>query len=927
MPSILDTFVAIDVKTSGPDPASDDTLSFAAVGVKAGKVADRLDRAVRARRSSAGALAELAAFVGDRPLIAYDPPHVRDRVEGASFPDGMHSLRDLARAALPRLLDHKLSTLAGFFGIGAKDGAEAVARVYLAVLDHLRGRDFALLQRMLALISGTDSDLVPIFVALANEGVRRAFKQKRGAGGAQQGYLRSLFNVDGASGAERPGADGGERRPIDVRQVRRAFEAGGLFSGRVPGYEVRPQQIEMAAAVAEAFNGGNVLVVEAGTGVGKSMAYLVPAIQFAVTNGARVVVSTNTKNLQEQLFYKDLPDLAGILDAPFRYVLLKGRSNYLCRNRWEAAAAHPQTALTEEERVAALPLALWAVETQTGDIAENTGFDAGEAPGLWAKVCSDPAVCRSQRCRTSGLCFANTIRRAAASAHVVVVNHALLFSDMAAENAVLSDYRDVILDEAHNVEKVAAQYLGREATVWRVRNLTSRLCSHELVSTGALPSLSHWLRASRLKASVLQPFEAGIDGATKASDALWEAATRFFQALADAAQGRAREERSGDYTAKLRYGQADRMFEPVADELSALLIRAERLTEEARKLVEWLRDLPENAFPNQDELFNDLEGRVSECAELVSDLRALTDPDDAHHVFWMEVPSRDGSMDVRLRSAPLDVSAHLAEHLYGRVETAVFTSATIAIRGKLQYFLTRHGLDGLPEGRVRAVCVGSPFDYNRQALVCAPAFVPSPKSPDFGEAVEDLLRDLVLGVERGTLTLFTSYGMLNRAYGRLKGPFEARGILLLGQGIDGARSAITAQFKLDRRSVLFGTDSFWEGIDVPGEALEVLVIVRLPFAVPSDPLVAAQMEEVEKQGKDSFLHYSVPEAILKFRQGFGRLIRNRADRGVVVVLDSRVLTTRYGRAFLSALPAPHRVFKRKEEMIEEIGRWFKRSSS
>ncbi len=925
MPSILDTFVALDIRTAGPDPASADLRSLAAVAVGSGKVGDRFEGSAPSQRGAAGVLAELAAFVGDRPVIVYDPPFVRDFVGGSLFPGGVHGLRDLARAALPRLLDHKLPTLAGFFGIEGGDGAEAVARVYLAVLDSLRERDFALLQRMLGLISGTDSGLIPIFVALANEGVRRAFKKKRGAG-REQGYLRNLFNVDGSAEAERPRSDGEGRRPVDVRGVKKAFEAGGLFSGHVPGYEVRPQQIEMAVAVTEAFNGGNVLVVEAGTGVGKSMAYLAPAIRFAVANGARIVVSTNTKNLQEQLFYKDLPDLAGILDAPFRYVLLKGRSNYLCRNRWEAALAHPQVALTEEERVAALPLALWAAETQTGDIAENAGFDAGEAPGLWAKVCSDPAACRSQRCRTNGLCFANQIRRAAASAHVVVVNHALLFSDMAAENAILSDYRDVILDEAHNVEKVAAQYLGREATVWRVRNLTSRLCSRELVSTGALPSLSHWLRASRLKDAVLQPFEAGIDAATKASDALWEAATGFFQALADAARERARGERSGEYAVKLRYRQADRAFEPVADELSGLLGRAERLTEEARKLVEWLRDLPENAFPNQDELFNDLEGRVSECAELVEDLRALTDPDDGHHVFWMEVPAREGSMDVRLRSAPLDVSGHLTEHLYAKVETAVFTSATIAIRGKLQYFLTRHGLDRLPEGRVRAVCVGSPFDYDRQALVCAPAFIPSPKSPDFGDAVEDLLRDLVLGVERGTLTLFTSYGMLNRAYGRLKGPFEARGILLLGQGIDGARSAITAQFKLDRKSVLFGTDSFWEGIDVPGEALEVLVIVRLPFAVPSDPLVAAQMEEVEKQGKDSFLHYSVPEAILKFRQGFGRLIRNRADRGVVVVLDSRVLTTRYGRAFLEALPAPHRVFKRKEEMIEEIGRWFKRGT-
>ena len=908
MPSILDTFASVALKIGGPE--KDDLLRVAAVTVKSGRVTDRF----------AGTPDGLAEFVGDLPVIAYDPASVP---VARPFPGGVHSLRGLARAALPRLLDHKLPTLLRFFDLKAEDEAEGVARAYLAALEGLRGRDFALIQRMLALISGTDSTLVPVFVALANEGVRTALKRKARKGPPQD-YLRHLFNVDGSAEAERPRAGDGRRKPIDVRQVRKAFEAGGAFEGAQPGYEVRPEQIEMAAAVAEAFNAGQVLAVEAGTGVGKSMAYLLPAVRFAVANGTRVVVSTNTKNLQEQLFYKDLPDLARVIDAPFRYVLLKGRSNYLCRNRWEAALAHVQTAFTEEERCAALPLVLWAEETQTGDVAENAGFDAGEAPGLWAKVCSDPGACRSQRCRTNGLCFANGIRRAAAGAHVVVVNHALLFSDLAAENAILSDYRDVIIDEAHNVERVAAQYLGRELTVWRVRNLTSRLCARELVSTGTLPALSHWLRASRLKDAVIGPFEAGIDAAIQTSDALWEEATRFFQALAGVVRERAKGERSGDYATKLRYEPEDGVFDPVSEDLSLFLGRAERLTEEVRRVVEWLRDLSENAFPNQDELFSDLEGRASECAELAEDIRFLTAPKDERHVFWMEAPAREGSMDVRIRSAPLDVSGHLTEYLYDKVETVVFTSATIAIRGKLQYFLTRHGLDRLPEGRVRTVCLGSPFDFDRQALVCVPSFVPSPKSPDFGAAVEDLLRDLVLNVRRGTLALFTSYGMLNRAYQRLKAPFASEGILLLGQGIDGTRSAIMEQFKLDRGSVLFGTDSFWEGVDVPGEALEALVIVRLPFAVPSEPLVAAQMEEVEKAGKDAFLHYSVPEAILRFRQGFGRLIRNRTDRGVVIVLDNRVLTTFYGRAFLQALPAPFRAFKRQEDMVGEIGKWFEK---
>jgi ATP-dependent DNA helicase DinG len=288
----------------------------------------------------------------------------------------------------------------------------------------------------------------------------------------------------------------------------------------------------------------------------------------------------------------------------------------------------------------------------------------------------------------------------------------------------------------------------------------------------------------------------------------------------------------------------------------------------------------------------------------------------------MELPNREESADTRLFSAPLRIAEQLEDKLYEKMHTIIFTSATLGIRGRLIYFLRRMGLEGADEERVRSLCLGSPFDYEKQALVCTASFMPSPKDAEFQAAVDEVVRELAVEVNRGTLVLYTSYSMLNKTYGVLKLDLSSRDTLLLGQGKDGSRQHITERFKENRSSILLGTDSFWEGVDLPGDSLEILGIVRLPFAVPSEPLVEAQMEELQKQGKDPFIHYSVPEAILKFRQGFGRLIRNATDRGVVIVLDNRVSTSRYGKAFLESLPAPSKTFTSRDTMISTIRDWF-----
>ncbi len=951
--SILDTFIALDLETTGLSPKDAEILEIGAVKVEGGTVTDRFQTYVKPREGipeeavrltgitksavrraprAETALEKFRDFAQDLPLIGHQgrfEARFLSTFSAYPFEADLHSVRDLARAALPRLTDHRAETLADFFNIQA-DGphkalkdAESLAGVYLKTVELLQNVSLPLKQQMLQLLQGTGSNLLPILVALGNEGVQKEFLSRIGGGGLNNEAFRSMFNLGGEEAA--PSAAQTDR-PLDTEAIRGMFEPGGVFEREISAYEYREEQVDMARAVAEAFNNGQFLVVEAGTGVGKSIAYLVPAILHALLNNARVVVSTNTKNLQEQLFFKDLPDLAAILDVPFRYALLKGRSNYICLNRWGAALANLDALFTEEERIAALPLVLWAEQTETGDIAENTGFDIARNASLWAKICSDSGFCRSQRCRNNGRCFANTIRKAAHRAHVVVVNHSLLFSDITSENGILGDYRHLILDEAHNVEKIAAHYLGRELNIWRVKNLTDHLRSPGFVGTGTLPALRHWISVADLDDATLKPFDIGIASAMDAAETLYLKAQSFFEDLTDRMQQQVGQRRSA-YTEKVRYRPGEDTFDGLAETLGPFAGAGAVLGERLQNLSKWLRNLPEDAFPNQDELRSELEGRIEECGEILSDLDYLTAAEDDRAVYWMELPGREGSTDTRLFAVPLNVSDVLHDALYEGMDTIVFTSATLGIRGKLIYFLRRMGLEDMPDDRVQALCLGSPFDYATQALVCAPSFMPSPKSPEFQDAVDGLLEDLAIHIQRGTLALFTSYSMLNRTYSALKPHLRSEGILLLGQGIDGSRTNITERFKLEGRATLLGTDSFWEGIDVPGEALQILGIVRLPFAVPSEPLVAAHMEELEKQGKDPFLHYSVPEAILKFRQGFGRLIRNKTDRGAVVVLDSRVLSTRYGRAFLEALPVSHRTFQTQPDLIRTIRSWFKKTDS
>ena len=940
--SVLDAFVAFDLETTGLNPEHAEIIEMGAVKVRNGEVTERFSQLIKPEHHIPLRITRLTGisnedvrdapdiyealpafydFIEDHPLVAHDASFDRAFLEQyGPLPDHLYDSLELARVVLPRLINHKLETLLKCFQIElkrahrAEEDARGVALVLLALIDLLKDKGLAVVQWLVLLGQESSSNLYDLFVALVLELSRGALRTKIRTHRVDPNYLRAFFNVGGVGEPEKPAQRTSD--PLNAQKLRSLFDEGGRLQQRISGYELREQQIQMMEGVCEAFSQSAFLVVEAGTGTGKSLAYLVPAIHWAIQNHERVVVSTNTKNLQEQLFYKDIPELQSALEVPFLSVLLKGRSNYLCLNKWYTALSQLNLTFTPQERKAALPLVIWLEETETGDIAENNGFQRTRNTSLWNKVCSETGYCLGQKCKHYRSCFLMNIRRTAVNAHIVVVNHSLLFSDLASENAILTDYQNLILDEAHNVEKVATHYLGRDLSIWRIRNLVNRLYAREVVEIGVLVSLRQYLDQAKSDA----PFETQITRLIELCQSVWRDGQDLFDAVVQMMSEHLDTETP--YSRKIRYKAEQQVFEPLSPVIQDFLTLLTRLGSELEMLVEWLKDLPNEAFTMQDEITANLEGRLVDVADIANDLAFLTEAEDDAYVYWLELPSREKSYDVRLYAAPLDISEHLSTELYDRLRTIVFTSATLTIQGRFQYFLRRLGLDQEHQERVQMLAVGSPFDYEHQVLVAVPAFVPSPKSPTFSDAVEEVIEALTTKIKRGTLVLFTAYGMLNRSYNTLKEKLEMEDIQLLGQGRDGSRTRIIDEFREDASSVLFGTDSFWEGVDVAGAALEMLILVKLPFAVPSEPIVAAQMERLEKQGKNSFMYYSVPEAVIRFRQGFGRLIRNKTDQGIVIILDHRVIKSRYGEVFLNSLPTKTQSFSSQQAMITEIKRWF-----
>jgi ATP-dependent DNA helicase DinG len=700
---------------------------------------------------------------------------------------------------------------------------------------------------------------------------------------------------------------------IAVQRIDAILGPEGVVAGRLAGYEERPEQLRMAHAVGEAFNRGQLSLIEAGTGTGKSLAYLVPAILWAVTNEERVVVSTNTINLQEQLIRKDLPFLQRATGLQFRAVLVKGRNNYLCLRRAETVRQEP--GLFDDDLAWELNALLdWAEQTTEGSREELTFVPR---PQVWEEVCCEIDQCGRVRCRHYGDCFFHKARRQAAQADLLVVNHALLLADLALRQqtdnytaaAVLPPFDRVVLDEAHHLEDVATRFFSSQVTRFTFARALNRLSHPRKPERGLLPRflalLARELPDSEdvLYRSLYERVESLVGRRQQLFD---RAVAELEEVGRDLAEHLGREigERE-ELKQRLVPAFIDSAcWQTITGRVRHLVRETEELARGVAGLVKECERLPEETAEKLASPVTDLRGVAGRLSGIAADLNFFAAVEEGT-CGWFEVVKgrvgRGSGIVSRLCTAPLEVAERLNKALYDPFRTVVMTSATLAVADSFAYLRARLGLDCAEPARLRELLLHSPFDFSRQALVGVPTDVPEPGRPGYGEMVRDLCERAIVAADGRTFVLFTAYSLLRQVFGEVAPVLEARGYRCLRQGEE-TRHRLLKKFAREETSVLFATDSFWEGVDVPGRALEQVIITRLPFKVPTEPVLEARAEDIERNGGDPFMDYTVPQAALKFKQGFGRLIRHRADRGVVLILDSRVVKKGYGRVFLRSLP-------------------------
>ena len=921
------TIVAIDLETTGLDPQRDAIIEIGAVKFKGDRTEAEYSTLVNPGRPIPSAVVNLTgitdAMVAKAPRLADVLPALEDFVGAAAvlghnvkfdlgFLQRYNDVADtysLAAALLPSAGRYNLGALAKELGIllPATHRALDDCRVTVAAYQALFQIALSLPLEVLAEITNLSQEVEWAAGHFFEDAMRARSKELAGPrrGGPAGGGLFHQLERE-----PRPLTPAESQQPLDVEALAAMLEPGGPFARHFPGYEYRSEQVAMLQAVAEAFSQGKHLMVEAGTGTGKSYAYLIPAVHWATQNGQRVVISTNTINLQDQLVNKDIPDLRAALGLDFRAALLKGRGHYLCPRRVDNLRKHrPKNA--DEMRVLAKVL-VWLSQPEAA--RQPLSLGPIDRAG-WARLSAEDEACTLDTCRDrmKGTCPFYQARKAAVAAHILVVKQVLVLVVFANVFRVLPPYGYLVLDEAHHLEAATTDGLSFE--------LSQSDFERQLKDIGTPNAglLGEVLGAARdaLPMEWYVALEVEATAAAERTHLALAAARAFFESVAGFMEERREGKPISDYGQNVRVTPATRtlpqwsqveiqwdQLRPILEALAGALARIQAA------LVKWAKDA-DLEFDRAEDLASSvgLAGRY--VTAVVENASGLVSKPDPTLIYWAEASGRDGRLS--LHAAPLHVGALVEKHLWQSKESVVLTSATLTTAGEFTYLKGRLNARDVDE-----LAVGSPFDYETSTLLYLATDMPEPQlKQEYQRALEKSLIELCKATRGRALVLFTSYAQLKQTAGAIRGPLQRAGIDVYDQSDGTSRTMLLDNFKASECGVLLGTKSFWEGVDVPGDALSVLVITRLPFDVPDDPIVAARSETFERP----FDEYSVPEAVLKFRQGFGRLIRTKSDRGVVAVLDRRLLSKAYGRVFLDSLPRCTVRRAPLAQLPKEAGQW------
>jgi DNA polymerase-3 subunit epsilon/ATP-dependent DNA helicase DinG len=924
----MESIVAIDIETTGLDNDRDAIIEIAAVKFKGHRIDAEWSSLVNPNRHVPEFITnltgiddamlrqaphirdishQLETFIGDAHIIGhnvgFDLGFLRKYIPLAI--NGVSDTYELAAVLLPTAGRYNLGALGRELGIllpathRALDDAKVTQAVFVRLQEMARQLPLHLLQEVIRLSEPLDWSARQTFQdalrrrAQDSERARRTTKDK---GVWFENEAHAPLEVP-----EQPLA-------LDGDEVASLLEYGGTFSQYFEAYEHRPEQLEMLRAVANALSNGKHLMVEAGTGVGKSFAYLIPAALFAMQNNTRVVISTNTINLQDQLIRKDIPDLMAALKLNLRAAVLKGRANYLCPRRLDNLR-HFGPRNADEMRVLAKVL-VWQISDSSGD-RNAINLNGNAEREVWLRISADDDACTTETCmrRTGGACPFNRARTAAQSAHLLVVNHALLLSDVAAQGKVLPDYSYLIVDEGHHLESATTNALSFRLTKFDVDRTLKEVGGSKAGVLGTVLAEAH----EALRPSDLGLLQQKVSRATDAAFRLEQLNREFFDTLSAFAATQREGEQPTNYAWQARIVPATRTlpgWDAVeiawdgARETLGLLLSA------VAEIHQATAGLYSDGHENLEDVTADLSTLYRRLSEAEANVTAMISKPAAEQVYWIEV--RPGGNHLSLNAAPLRVGPLIERVLWHEKTSVILTSATLTTHGEFQYLRNTLGADEADEMQV-----GSPFDYESSTLLYVANDMPEPNTPEYNQ----VLSRTIIATARITggrmLALFTSYAALKKAAQAISGPLAREDIFVFEHGDGASPNALLESFKAAERAVLLGTRSFWEGVDVPGTALSIVVITKLPFDVPTDPLIAARSEMYE----DPFQEYFLPEAILKFRQGFGRLIRTASDRGVVAILDRRVLSKQYGRLFLESLPGCTSRQGPASNLPREAGKW------